>query len=142
MKTLTINPAKIERRWKLIDAEGKVLGRVASEIANILRGKNKPIYSPSTDVGDFVVVINADKVVLTGNKANTKEYFSHSTYAGGDKFVKYAEAMKKDPTQPLIKAVRGMIPHTSLGRKIIKKLKVYGGPEHPHAAQKLEPVAL
>lgn len=126
---------EIERKWYVIDAEGKVLGRLASEIANVLRGKRKPIFTPHVDCGDFVIVINADKVVLTGNKLNQKIHAYHTGYPGGRKEIVYAEMMEKRPEKVIELAVKGMLPKNRLGRKMIKKLKVYTGNEHPHAAQ-------
>lgn len=129
---------EIERKWYVIDAEGKVLGRLAAEIASVLRGKKKPIFTPHVDCGDFVIVINADKVVLTGNKLNQKIHAYHTGYPGGRKEVVYAEMMEKRPEKVIELAVKGMLPKNRLGRKMIKKLKVYAGNEHPHAAQSPE----
>lgn len=126
---------EVERKWYVIDAEGKVLGRLASEIASVLRGKRKPIFTPHVDCGDFVIVINADKVVLTGDKLNQKIHAYHTGYPGGRKEVVYAEMMAKRPEKVIELAVKGMLPKSRLGRQMIKKLKVYAGPEHPHAAQ-------
>ena len=126
---------EVARNWVLVDAEGAVLGRLATQIAMILRGKNKPQYTPNSDCGDFVVVINADKVQLTGNKADQKVYYRHSGYNGGLKAESFRQAMAKHPEQVIERAVRGMLPKTTLGRAQLKKLKVYAGPEHPHAAQ-------
>lgn len=126
---------EVARKWVLIDADGAVLGRLATQIAMILRGKNKPQYTPNSDCGDFVVVINADKVQLTGNKASHKTYYRHSGYNGGLKAESFRLAMEKHPEKVIERAVRGMLPKTTLGRKQITKLKVYAGPEHPHAAQ-------
>lgn len=142
MKTVMVNPSKVERSWKLVDAQGKVLGRVASEVARILMGKNKPICSPNVDCGDFVVVVNADKVVLTGNKANTKQYFHHTGMIGGETWTSFQQWLDKDSTYPLKAAIWGMLPHSSLGHEMMKKLKIYAGAEHPHASQKPESVAL
>jgi len=142
MKTYQVNAKEVKADWKLIDAEGKVLGRIASEAARILRGKHKAIYTPSVDCGDHVVIINAEKAVLSGIKADTKSYFRHSTRPGGGKFTSYREALEKDPGMPMSHAIRGMLPKTALGDKIYKKLHVYGGAEHNHAAQKPEPVAI
>ncbi len=128
-------PGEVERKWVLVDADGQTLGRLATQVAMILRGKNKPQFTPHTDTGDFVVVINADKVVLTGNKAATKEYFRHSGYLGGLKSESYAQAMEKHPERVIEHAVKGMLPKNTLGRKQFTKLHVYAGPEHPHAAQ-------
>ena len=126
---------EVARNWVLIDAEGAVLGRLATQIAMILRGKNKPQFTPNSDCGDFVVVINADKVQLTGNKAAHKTYYRHSGYNGGLKAESFRTAMEKHPEKVIERAVRGMLPKTTLGRKQLAKLKVYAGPEHPHAAQ-------
>ena len=126
---------EIERKWYVIAAEGKVLGRLASEIASVLRGKRKPIFTPHVDCGDFVIVINADKVVLTGNKLNQKIHAYHTGYPGGRKEIVYAEMMEKRPEKVIELAVKGMLPKNRLGRKMIKKLKVYTGSEHPHTAQ-------
>ena len=126
---------EVARNWVLIDAEGAVLGRLATQIAMILRGKNKPQFTPNSDCGDFVVVINADKVQLTGNKADQKVYYRHSGYNGGLKAESFRQAMAKHPEQVIERAVRGMLPKTTLGRAQLKKLKVYAGPEHPHTAQ-------
>ena len=126
---------EIERKWYVIDAEGKVLGRLAAEIASVLRGKKKPIFTPHVDCGDFVIVINADKVVLTGNKLNQKIHAYHTGYPGGRREVVYAEMMEKRPEKVIELAVKGMLPKNRLGRKMIKKLKVYTGSEHPHTAQ-------
>jgi large subunit ribosomal protein L13 len=142
MKTQIINDSTVDRKWLVIDAEDLVLGRLASNVANILRGKNKPEYSPSIDCGDNVIIINASKVTLTGKKAETKTYFSHSTYAGGSKIVTYRQAMEKDGISPVIHAVKGMLPKTKLGRTMFKKLHVYAGAEHPHTAQKPEQVTV
>ena len=126
---------EVARNWVLVDAEGAVLGRLATQVAMILRGKNKPQFTPNSDCGDFVVVINADKVQLTGNKANQKVYYRHSGYNGGLKAESFRQAMAKHPEQVIERAVRGMLPKTTLGRAQLKKLKVYAGPEHPHTAQ-------
>ena len=128
-------PGEIQRNWYLIDAEGAILGRLATQIAMILRGKNKPQYTPHVDTGDFVIVINADKVQLTGNKANTKTYYHHTGYNGGLKAETFRQAMEKHPERVIERAVRGMLPKTTLGRQQLRKLKVYAGTEHPHAAQ-------
>ena len=126
---------EVERKWLLIDAEGATLGRLATTAAMALRGKNKPQYTPNADTGDFVVVINADKVVLTGNKMDQKRYWRYSGYLGGLKFESFKEAMEKHPERVIEHAVKGMLPKTTLGRAQGMKLKVYAGPEHPHAAQ-------
>ncbi len=132
----------IERKWYVVDATGKVLGRLASRVATILRGKHKPEYAPHLDVGDHVIVINAEKVVLTGKKLEQKEYRRFSGYPGGLKRIKYEKLMKEKPEFVVEKAIKGMLPHTKLGRKMAKKLRVYRGPEHPHQAQKPEPLEL
>ena len=126
---------EVERNWVLIDAEGATLGRLATKAAMILRGKNKPQYTPNADTGDFVVIVNADKVVLTGNKADQKRYWRYSGYLGGLKFESFREAMAKHPERVIEHAVKGMLPKTTLGRAQGMKPKVYAGPEHPHAAQ-------
>ena len=128
-------PGEVERKWVLIDADGATLGRLATQAAMILRGKNKPQYTPHTDTGDFVIIINADKVKLTGNKAEHKSYWRYSGWLGGLKTESYKEAMAKKPEWVVEHAVKGMLPHTTLGRKQGMKLKVYAGPEHPHQAQ-------
>lgn len=126
---------EVERNWVLIDADGATLGRLATKAAMILRGKNKPQYTPNADTGDFVVIVNADKVVLTGNKADQKRYWRYSGYLGGLKFESFREAMAKHPERVIEHAVKGMLPKTTLGRAQGMKLKVYAGPEHPHTAQ-------
>ena len=138
MKTYMANPDKIERKWYVVDAEGATLGRLASEIAKVLRGKNKPEYTPHIDTGDYVIVINADKVVLTGKKLVQKVYFRHSGYLGGDSYTKAGDMLAKNPVKMVELAVKGMIPKNRLGSQIYTKLHVYAGPEHPHAAQKPE----
>lgn len=135
MKTYSAKPLEVEREWLLIDATDMVLGRLATEVASILKGKRKPQYTPHVDTGDFVIVINADKVRLTGNKAQSKEYYRHSGYPGGLKCETFAEAMQKHPERVIEHAVYGMLPKTTLGRQMGRKLKVYAGAEHPHAAQ-------
>ena len=138
MGTFMAKPAEIERKWYIIDAAGRPLGRTASEAARILRGKHKPIFTPHIDTGDFVIIINADQAILTGKKLDPKMYYHHSGYPGGLKEVKYKDLMAKKPVLAVEKAVKGMLPHNSLGRATAKKLKVYAGSEHPHAAQKPE----
>ncbi len=138
MKTYSAKPKDIERKWYLINAEGQVLGRLSTRIADLLRGKNKPIYTPHMDTGDFVVVINAEKVVVTGKKAEQKEYQRYSGYPGGLKRIPYKRMLQEHPERIIEHAVRGMIPHNRLGRAVFKKLKVYAGPDHPHAAQQPE----
>ena len=138
MKTFSAKPKDIERRWYLIDAKDQVLGRMATRIADLLRGKNKPIYTPHMDTGDFVVVVNAEKVVVTGRKAEQKEYQRYSGYPGGLKRIPYKRMLRTHPERIIEHAVRGMIPHNRLGRAVIKKLKVYAGPNHPHEAKQPE----
>jgi large subunit ribosomal protein L13 len=128
----------IQRKWYVVDADGKTLGRLATEIATVLRGKNKPIFTPHVDTGDFVIVVNAEKVVLTGKKLEQKNYYTHSGYPGGLKTTSYKDLMKSKPERAVEHAVKGMIPHTKLGRKIASKLFVYRGAEHPHQAQQPE----
>ncbi len=129
----------IEHEWHLIDAEGQVLGRLATRIATMLMGKHKPMYTPFLDCGDHVVVINAEKVVLTGNKMNDKIYYRHTGYPGGIKEARARRVMREHPTRILQSAVRGMVPKTKLGRQMLTKLRVYAGPEHPHEAQQPQP---
>ena len=135
MKTETLKSSEIVRDWHLVDAEGKTLGRLASSIAQILRGKNKVNFSYHLDMSDFVVVINADKIVLTGNKENLKEYWRHTGYPGGQKVISYKQMIKENPEKVIQNAVKGMLPHNKLGRKLLKHLKVYSGTNHPHDAQ-------
>lgn len=129
-----------EEKWHVVDAENKVLGRLASQVAAVLRGKHRPTYTPFIDSGDHVIVVNADKVILTGKKRQQKIYYRHSGYPGGLKAVKYDEVLNTRPELAIRLAVWGMLPHNRLGRKLIKKLRVYKGPEHPHVAQKPEPL--
>ncbi len=136
MKTYSAKPLEVEKKWYLIDAEGKTLGRLASTIANILRGKNKPNFTPNVDTGDFVVVINSSKIKVSGNKETDKIYYSHSGYPGGLKSIAFKDLMAKDPTKALEKAVKGMLPHNTLGAQQFTKLKVYADANHPHEAQK------
>ena len=136
MKTYSAKPLEVERKWYLIDAEGEILGRLAARIANILRGKNKPEYTPNVDTGDFVIVINADKVVVSGKKETDKIYYHHTGYPGGLKAASVKEVREKDARKLIEKAVKGMLQHKTLGDPQFTKLKVYNGPEHPHAAQK------
>lgn len=141
MKTFLPKQAQDQRRWHIIDANDAVLGRVAVQVADILRGKNKPIYTPHLDAGDFVVVINASKVRLTGNKENAKHYMSYSGWKGGEKYRSVAQVRAKQPEELIHHAVKGMIPKNRLGRQLLTKLKVYAGAEHPHAAQKPDVLA-
>jgi large subunit ribosomal protein L13 len=138
--TFMANASNIERAWYVVDAEGKTLGRLASQIAAILRGKHKPTFTPHVDCGDHVIVINAEKVHLTGDKLRKKMYFHHSRYPGGLKAIPYGQLLATKPERAIEEAVRGMLPHNRLGRQMFRKLKVYAGPEHPHAAQ--QPKAL
>ena len=135
LKTYYAKPREVEREWVLIDAENMVLGRVATEAARILKGKHKPQYTPHVDTGDFVIIINADKIRVTGTKAAQKTYYRHSGYPGGLKSETFTEAMAKHPERVIEHAVKGMLPKNTLGRAMGKKLKVYAGPEHPHMAQ-------
>lgn len=135
MSTFMAKPREVERKWYVIDAAGKTLGRVATEAARLLRGKHKPIFTPHVDTGDYVIIINAAKVRLTGNKLQKKQYIRHTGYPGGLKVMNYATLLRTFPERAVEKAVKGMIPHNSLGRKMVKKLKVYRGDSHPHAAQ-------
>jgi large subunit ribosomal protein L13 len=135
MKTFSAKLSDIDRKWYIVDANGKVLGRLASEISMVLRGKRKPIFTPHMDTGDFVIVVNAEKVKLTGNKLKDKKYYSHTGYPGGLKETTAGKLLNEKPERVLISAVRGMLPKNRLGRQLIKKLKIYAGPEHPHSAQ-------
>src|SRR4029079_15358647 len=134
-KTWNAKPGEIERRWYLVDAEGKTLGRLATQIADTLRGKTKPEYTPHVDTGDFVVVVNAEKIAVTGNKLEDKMYYRHSGYPGGLRARPLKDQLERQPTEVLRKAVKGMLPRNRLSRAQIKKLKIYAGPEHPHEAQ-------
>ncbi|EST51601.1 50S ribosomal protein L13 [Brevibacillus panacihumi W25] len=136
--TYMAKPLEVERKWYIVDAEGQTLGRLASEVASILRGKLKPEFTPHVDAGDFVIVINADKVKLTGNKLQDKIYYTHSLYPGGLKKTTAGDMLNKKPERMFELAVKGMLPKNSLGRQMFTKLKVYAGTEHPHAAQKPE----
>ena len=142
MKTYQEKPLEVEREWLVIDAEDQVLGRVATKAAQLLKGKHKPQYTPHVDTGDFVIIINADKIRVTGTKASSKEYYRHSGYPGGLKCETFAEAMQKHPERVIEHAVKGMLPKNTLGRAMGKKLKVYTGSEHPHAAQKPRKIEL
>jgi large subunit ribosomal protein L13 len=139
MKTYSAREADIQRQWLVVDASGKTLGRLATQVATVLRGKHKPMYTPHMDTGDHVVVVNASQIALTGAKSQDKRWFRHTLYPGGAYWVTIRELMEKHPERVVTQAVKGMLPHTKLGRAMIKKLKVYSGPEHPHAAQR--PVA-
>lgn len=139
MRTYTPKPADVQRQWYVIDATDVVLGRLASHVATLLRGKHKPIFANHVDTGDFVIVINADKIALSGNKLEQKKAYRHSGYPGGLRSVTYGELMEKRPDRAVEKAVKGMLPKNALGRKMAKKLKVYAGSEHPHQAQRPVP---
>jgi len=139
VSTYSPKPGEVERAWHVIDANDVVLGRLASQAARLLRGKHKPIYAPHVDTGDFVIIVNASKVALTGAKRDNKVAYRHSGYPGGLKTVPYTELLEKRPDRAVEKAVKGMLPHTTLGRHMASKLKVYAGPEHPHQAQKPVP---
>ncbi len=142
MKTYTPKEDEIERAWWIVDAEGQVLGRLATRLAHILRGKHKPSFTPHLDVGDHIVVINADKVILTGKKADQKTYFRHSGYMGHEKHIPFRRMMERYPERVIELAVRGMLPKNKLGRHMRRKLKVYAGSEHPHQGQKPEPLEI
>ena len=140
MKTFSAKPQDIERKWFVVDAQGQTLGRLATRIATILRGKHKPIYTPHMDCGDYVIVVNADKIHVTGQKLEQKTYYRHSGYPGGLRQVSLRRQLQVHPDRVIEAAVRGMLPHNRLGRKMFKKLKIYAGPTHPHEAQ--QPTAL
>src|SRR4030066_597181 len=142
MKTYQAKKEEFEQKWYLVNAEGKVLGRLATELAKILRGKNKPIYTPHVDTGDFVIVVNAGKVALTGKKMKDKIYYHHTGYPGGIKSTSVEKLLAKKPTEILRIAVKGMLPKNSLGRQMLRKLKLYAGPNHPHEPQKPVPVQI
>lgn len=142
MSTTSIKAGEIERSWHVVDAEGLVLGRLATEVANVLRGKHKAIYTPNLDTGDHVIIVNADKVVLTAGKADKKLVHRHSGYPGGLKTETYAQKMARKPAQAVQDTIKGMIPKTRLGRAQLKKLKVYAGPVHPHSAQNPQPLEI
>ena len=140
MKTYSAKPGEIAREWYVVDAEGQTLGRLATQIADTLRGKNKAAYTPHVDTGDFVVVVNAEKIRVTGKKMEQKRYWRHSGYPGGIKSRTLAEMLDRRPEEVIRKAVKGMLPRNRLARKQLTKLKVYAGPDHPHAAQKPQPM--
>ena len=142
MRTFSPKSTDIQRAWYVVDADGLVLGRMATEVARVLRGKHKPIFAPHVDTGDHVVIINASKVVLTSDKAQKKMVYRHSGYPGGLKEQTFADLLEKKPEEAVRKVVRGMLPKTTLGRQMLKKLKVYAGPNHPHAAQGPQPLAV
>lgn len=141
-RTYSAKAEEVTRSWYVVDAAGKPLGRLASEIARVLRGKHRPIFTPHVDTGDFVIVVNADKVVLTGKKLTDKNYYSHSRYPGGLRVTRAVDMLRRKPTYLIEHAVRGMLPKNPLGRKMLTKLKVYASPEHPHAAQKPKPLPI
>ncbi len=138
MKTFMARPSDVERKWYVLDAEGQTLGRLAAQAAHLLRGKHKPTYTPHIDTGDFVIIVNAEKVRLTGNKLLKKKYIHHTRYPGGLREMTYRDLLNKNPEKAVEVAVKGMLPHNRLGRKMFRKLKVYRGPDHPHQAQKPE----
>jgi large subunit ribosomal protein L13 len=142
VKTYVVKETDVTRKWFVVDADGKNLGRLASEIAQILRGKHKPIYSPHLDVGDYVVVVNADRIAVTGRKMDQKMYYRHTGYPGGLRELNLRDMLLRHPTNAVKFAVRGMLPKNRLGRRMIRKLKVYAGPEHPHQAQQPEVLEL
>jgi large subunit ribosomal protein L13 len=142
VRTFSPKTTEIERAWYVVDADGLVLGRLASSVASVLRGKHRPYFAPHVDTGDHVIVVNADKVVLTSDKAGAKMAYRHSGYPGGLRSTSYAELLADQPAELVRRAVRGMLPKNSLGRRMLGKLNVYAGPEHPHAAQKPQPLEL
>jgi large subunit ribosomal protein L13 len=142
LRTFSPKVSEIQRAWYVVDADGLVLGRLASEVARILRGKHRPYFAPHVDTGDHVVVVNADKVVLTSGKADDKLAYRHSSYPGGLRSTSYAELLEKSPDEMIRRSVRGMLPKNTLGRAMLGKLNVYAGPDHPHAAQRPEPLEL
>ena len=142
MKTIFVKPHEVVRKWYLIDAEGKVLGKVAAKAAELVRGKHKPLYTPHQEIGDYVIIINADKVVLTGRKPKQKEYYRHSGYPGGLSSETFEKAIKRKPVFPLEHAIRGMLPKGRLGRKLFTNVKVYADGRHPHGAQQPETIEI
>lgn len=142
MKTFIAKPAEVEHSWYIVDAEGQTLGRLATQIAAVLRGKHKTIFTPHVDCGDYVIVINAEKIHVTGQRLQQKKYYRHSGYPGGLSEISLADQLERFPTRPIELAVKGMLPKNKLGRKMFKKLKVYAGPEHEHAAQQPVPMEL
>ncbi len=142
MKTYTAKPGEIEREWYLVDADGQTLGRLATRIADMLRGKGKPVYTPHVDTGDFVVVVNAEKIAVTGSKLDTKIYYRHSGYPGGLRQRTLRQQLERRPTEVLRVAVKGMLPKNKLAAAQLRKLKIYAGPDHPHSAQSPEPLEL
>ncbi len=142
MKTTVAKTGEVERKWRIVDASGQILGRLAVQVANVLRGRDKPIYTPHVDTGDFVIVINAEKIKLTGNKEEQKKYMFYSGYMGGEKYRSVADFREKRPEFLIMNAVRGMLPKNKLARQMLTKLRVFAGPEHPHEAQTPEPMAV
>ena len=142
MKTVFVKPVNVERKWFLLDAEEKILGRVAARVASILRGKGKAVFTPNQELGDYVVIINADKIAVSGRKTQQKLYHRHTGYAGGLKTVNFEKLIEKHPSSPLLLAIKGMLPKGPLGRKLLKNVKVYPGAEHPHTAQNLQKIEL
>ena len=142
MKTTVAKTGEVARKWRIVDASGQILGRLAVQVANVLRGRDKPIYTPHVDTGDFVIVINAKKVKLTGNKEDQKKYMFYSGYMGGEKYRSVADFREKRPGFLIMNAVRGMLPKNKLSRQMLTKLRVFAGPEHPHEAQTPEPMAV
>jgi large subunit ribosomal protein L13 len=140
MKTVFAKQASVERKWYVIDADGKILGRVAAKVASIVRGKNKAVFMPNQEIGDFVVIINAEKIAVTGRKAQQKLYHRHSGYVGGLKTDNFEKVMERHPTMPLENAIKGMLPKGPLGRRMAKNVKIYAGVNHPHTSQKPEPI--
>ena len=141
-KTYVTKQEELQRQWYVVDAAGQTLGRLAAQVASVLRGKHKPVYSPSVDVGDYVIVVNAEKIQVTGRKLDQKMYYRYSGYPGGLKELTLRNLLKKHPTRVIEHAVRGMLPKNRLGRRMFKHLKVYAGPEHPHEAQQPQPLGL
>ncbi|MGD8587013.1 MAG: 50S ribosomal protein L13 [Chloroflexota bacterium] len=141
-KTYVTKPAEVERNWYVVDAEGQTLGRLATKVATVLRGKHKPSYSPAVDVGDYVIVVNAEKIQVTGRRMDQKVYYRHSGYVGGLTEITLRQQLERYPERVIGEAVRGMLPKNVLGRKMVKKLKVYAGPDHPHQAQQPEQLEL
>ena len=142
MKTFSIKPSEIQKKWILIDAEGVVLGRLAAKVATILRGKEKPTYTPHMDMGDYVVVVNCEKIRVTGAKQTDKMYYHHTGFPGGIRSASFEQLIDKEPERVIQRAVKGMMPRSPLGRAMLKKLKVYAGPSHPHAAQQPQPLTI
>jgi large subunit ribosomal protein L13 len=142
MKTYTPRASEIQREWYVVDAEGMILGRLATEVANVLRGKHKPTYSPHIDTGDHVIIVNADRVIMSGNKAETKRIYRHSGYPGGIRSESFANLLGRKPADAVRRTVRGMVPKGALGRQQMSKLKVYAGPDHPHTAQAPKPLEI